>query len=358
REPGDPEPCLGIVFGESHQHPDTPHALGLLCARCERPRNRRGPNHFDEIAASHCLSLARDRAGVRLRPSKHERVSSGMGTLPQLALQKPRSAHFPKGSKASPPAPPERRRMIAVGTAVTSRPPHRSVRAEFPHTAPTLGVTAWLLLQLSVYAPAPVTRLPGSVPGPCFAGSHSPRPPPFAPPAPQRIAPFCSSASQLLWQSLTSRDRASSATAPRLPDADRRLLPSGRSRDLPVPTHGASAHARVSDHAGSSRRPRWRAQTCCLPQYARCRHPGKGLFRGSMAGLCAPLSTLRRSPRGPLRMTRGRCGSLLLHRKGLAPSTPCRSPGASHKSSPCPQQPISEQTSVSAASDQFLPSTP
>src|SRR5262245_50948598 len=49
-----------------------------------------------------------------------------------------------------------------------------------------------------------------------------------------------------------------------------------------------------------------------------------------MAGLCAPLSTLRRSPRGPLRMTRGRCGSLFLHRKGLAPSTPRRSPGASH----------------------------
>jgi hypothetical protein len=35
---------------------------------------------------------------------------------------------------------------------------------------------------------------------------------------------------------------------------------------------------------------------------------------GSMAGLCAPLSTLRRCPRGHLRMTRGRCGSLLLHR--------------------------------------------
>jgi hypothetical protein len=27
-------------------------------------------------------------------------------------------------------------------------------------------------------------------------------------------------------------------------------------------------------------------------------------------------------------MTRGRCGSLLLHHKGLTPSTPCRSPGA------------------------------
>jgi hypothetical protein len=29
-------------------------------------------------------------------------------------------------------------------------------------------------------------------------------------------------------------------------------------------------------------------------------------------------------------MTRGRCGSLLLHRNGLAPSTLCRSPGAPH----------------------------
>jgi hypothetical protein len=29
---------------------------------------------------------------------------------------------------------------IAVGTPVTGRPPHRSVRAAFPHTAPTSGV--------------------------------------------------------------------------------------------------------------------------------------------------------------------------------------------------------------------------
>src|SRR5450631_942726 len=38
--------------------------------------------------------------------------------------------------------------------------------------------------------------------------------------------------------------------------------------------------------------------------------------------------TLRQYPHGYWRMTRGRCGSLLLHRDGLAPSTPCRSPGA------------------------------
>jgi hypothetical protein len=55
------------------------------------------------------------------------------------------------------------------------------------------------------------------------------------------------------------------------------------------------------------------------------------IFRGSMAGLCAPLSTLRRGPRGQLRMTRGRCGLLLLHRGGRSPPTLCRSPGALSK---------------------------
>ena len=108
-------------------------------------------------------------------------------------------------------------------------------------------------LLLAVCVPAPVTRLPGPVPGACFAGSHSPWSPPLAPPAPQRIAPPCSSASQLLWRSPTSHARASSATAPRLPDADRSAACAvGRSWGLPVPAQGASAHARVSDHAGSS----------------------------------------------------------------------------------------------------------
>src|ERR1700719_2424202 len=47
-----------------------------------------------------------------------------------------------------------------------------------------------------------------------------------------------------------------------------------------------------------------------------------------MAGLRTPLSTLHVQPHDRPRMTRGRCGSLLLHRNGLAPSAPCRSPGA------------------------------
>src|ERR1035437_1746182 len=43
-----------------------------------------------------------------------------------------------------------------------------------------------------------------------------------------------------------------------------------------------------------------------------------------MAGLCAPLPTLRRHPRGCQRTARGRCGLLLLHRSELASPILCR----------------------------------
>jgi hypothetical protein len=73
---------------------------------------------------------------------------------------------------------------------------------------------------------------------------------------------------------------------------------------------------------------RERARTCCLPLSERRRHPEFHFFRGSMAGLCTPLSTLRHNPHELQRTTRGRCSSLLLHRDGLSPSSPCRSRGA------------------------------
>ena len=47
-------------------------------------------------------------------------------------------------------------------------------------------------------------------------------------------------------------------------------------------------------------------------------------FRGSMAGLHVPLSTLHLRPCGRNRMTRSQCGSLLLHRMKLSFTTPCR----------------------------------
>jgi hypothetical protein len=66
----------------------------------------------------------------------------------------------------------------------------------------------------------------------------------------------------------------------------------------------------------------------CLPRSETRRHPGLNFFRGSMAGLYPPLPTLRRHPHGCRRTARGRGGSLRLPRGGLAPPTPCRSPGA------------------------------
>src|SRR2546429_8346414 len=51
-------------------------------------------------------------------------------------------------------------------------------------------------------------------------------------------------------------------------------------------------------------------------------------FAAQWLAYALPLPTLRRRPRGRQRTARGRCGSLLLHRSGLAPPTPCRSPGA------------------------------
>ena len=90
-----------------------------------------------------------------------------------------------------------------------------------------------------------------------------------------------------------------------------------------------------SVHACQGLRPRrvaWAlaiARPCVLPSVNRTTSaPGSNFFRGSMAGLHVPLSTLHVAPRGTPRMTRGQCGSLCLHCKGLAPSTPCRSPGA------------------------------
>jgi hypothetical protein len=65
-----------------------------------------------------------------------------------------------------------------------------------------------------------------------------------------------------------------------------------------------------------------------LPPHERRRRPWTTHFRGSMASLRAPLSTLRHALAGRRRMTRGQCGVLDLHCKGLAPSTPCRSPDA------------------------------
>ena len=151
--------------------------------------------------------------------------------------------------------------------------------------------------------------------------------PPLAPPAPPQLSLPCSPGSSLLRAGPTSPRRASSATASGLPDAAPASAGQGGGRDLPVPEQKAYAHARFYDDAGSPGVSRWRRPAHGLLQDGEHRHPGVGLRR-SMAGLRAPLSTLHAKSRDLPCMTRGQCGSLHLHRRGLAPPTSCRSPGA------------------------------
>jgi hypothetical protein len=216
---------------------------------------------------------------------------------------------------------------VAVGTHVAVRPPHRTRRAQLRHRAPTLGddgkvyacrrrsrleihacpARCPVRATCSAFPLAPALRSTNS-PAACaadFAGfiattagsdfSH-PCIIGFGPPAfPMRAARYSGRSGE---RSPGSRTRSFCAC--------RGLRPRGvqtRARNN-APVHVAFRVAR----------PR--------------RHPVVTVCRGSMAGLHPPLSTLRRGPRGPLRMTRGRCDLLGLHRRGLPPPTPCRSPGA------------------------------
>ena len=74
---------------------------------------------------------------------------------------------------------------VTVGTPVTA-PPAQIRTCSFPAYGSHLGYPRRFR---AVCKPAPVPRVPGTAPGACFADPHSPRSPPFAPPAPQRIAP-------------------------------------------------------------------------------------------------------------------------------------------------------------------------
>src|SRR5450631_4185973 len=127
---------------------------------------------------------------------------------------------------------------------------------------------------------------------------------PFAPRAPQRPRPLCSLVSSLPRAGPTFPSHSSSATASGLPDNVPATTGGGSDGDLPVPVQKASAHARVYDDAGSAWVLRYRHPLCCLLWDGKHQHPEL---------------VLRRSiPR--LRLTQGRCGSLLLHRDGLPPS--------------------------------------
>ena len=94
-------------------------------------------------------------------------------------------------------------KSVAVGTALTSGPPHRSVREELPHTALTSGSCdgqPLVGIRLVVRATPPVSRIPGSVSGASALVVRSPWSPsfPLRTPLPTHTRRLCSPASLVL----------------------------------------------------------------------------------------------------------------------------------------------------------------
>src|SRR5262245_37012285 len=176
----------------------------------------------------------------------------------------------------------------------------------------------------AVCVPAPVTRLPGSASGTCFADPHSPWSPPFAPLAPPQLpppriapqgAPLCSPASPLVRRSPTSHARASSATAPHLPDADQVGICLWS--DVGSPSFRRDPFARdVLFDPGGTTMPRITALHMLRSTMTTVSAPAVSSFRGSITHPTQPLCTLRvrryrrltqhSLPGGPLRPYLGR----------------------------------------------------
>jgi hypothetical protein len=213
-----------------------------------------------------------------------------------------------------------------VGTRVSPGPPYRSGRAGLPHPAPASGDDVEALQRKG----APPVSGPGrltcagsdSVFGACLPCPDFPWPAPFPPSPPPREPqlPICSRTSQVLWSGLTSHGRSSWAYVLRLPQAPHRDFQWGVVRS-PRFRCDASVHARglrprgVHEHLAIAVSVVWPSAT------ATASAPQKKRFRGSMAGLHVPLSTLGVHPHERTPMTQGRDGSLLLSRTALSSAT-------------------------------------
>jgi hypothetical protein len=117
------------------------------------------------------------------------------------------------------------RSSILARSPVTIRQNHVFEDAR-PKPFPDQGDDARVADQVLDKSDGPImARLSWSCARRVLCGTAFPSAPPLAPPTPQPIAQLCSLTSQLLWRSLTSRVRTSSATAPRLLGADQHALP-------------------------------------------------------------------------------------------------------------------------------------
>jgi hypothetical protein len=252
--------------------------------------------------------------------------------------------------------------LVRVGIMVTHNPLYRSQRAGLPHWALTLGsdvqakiclpyplqltlqarrinagASHWLYPWFPTSCPFRVLHIdpsPGPESGACFARTNSPWSGPFPPPPPPAgFSPaFVQRSLRYLWACPTSHVRSSPSCSFRIPGASPRAISQGQAWDLPVPVQRVSVRAR-------GLRPRRASPSLALAGRTvlpsafddTVGTPKHTYFRGSIPGPHFPLSTLRLHSRGRLRMTRGRCGSLGLHRMELSSTTLCRFLPAHHQ---------------------------
>ena len=234
--------------------------------------------------------------------------------------------------------------MVGVGTMVAHGPLHRSGRALLTHRAPALGSDAKTHERLGrTVAARPCSRL--DVPARahstrfvrlCVRGAFCSRRFPLASPLPSTTS--AADASALFGgfpgtMGLSDFPRLFITGVRHLTSQCGLLLlwpqtdagsPGSRARCvcacLGSPTAQGPRSSRSHDAPGVAFR-----------LLERRRHPEVATalavvqtFRGSIPSLHFPLSTLRSRPCGRQRMTRGRCGSLALHRGALSSPTPCR----------------------------------
>jgi hypothetical protein len=196
-------------------------------------------------------------------------------------------------------------------------PLHGSGRAELPHPALASGDDAEAAHSFPPRVPAPAhcARRSGSRSGTRFAAAGSPWPVPFPPPPPPPpYGRLCSETSAVLRNCPTSHVRSSSAYVLDFPDTACHL-PQAVPWDLPVLEQDVSpCMHRVYDLARPNASRASDASAIAFRLIPRRRLLEERLFRGSIPGLHGPLSTLRLLLTQGYRMTRGRRGSLLLHR--------------------------------------------
>ena len=96
--------------------------------------------------------------------------------------------------------------LVAVGTIIADRPPHRTVQAALPHTASHLGEGERCCYSHVTHSLG--HACPALCRGRCGTERCSPWPAPFSPQAPLKIALLCSSGSSIVWCGPTPPERA------------------------------------------------------------------------------------------------------------------------------------------------------